>query len=265
MVGLGDLAENTQDTSDNEIYQNIVWNTGGAGIYFWKSNSAGPMQRNKIFNNVFWANKYEGIMNENLTATQFKDNVFTNNIVAKNGDTGCGLSLATQASNQFRNNLWWSNGDGSRGPGTANLLVDPLLTSVEAGNFMPLQSSPVRDRGTLATGGTPLPYVGATIDIGALEYGLVAGGADAAPLPPDANVPVPRDTMPTPDSRQCMCPCACTSSSIVATVPIETARSTQEASIGGCNVSSTHYLVGGTALVLLTLLGLGIYVSRKKK
>ena len=264
MMGLGDLAENAQDTSDNQVYQNTIWNTGGAGLYMWKSNSSGPMQRNKIYNNVFWGNKYEGMMNENLTATQFKDNVFGNNIIAKNGDQGCGLSSATKASNQFRNNLWWSNGDGSSGPGTENVYSDPLVANAAGGSFVLLSGSPAIDKGFYVG----LPFTGMNPDIGAFEYGSESG--DSSVVPPDSRVQdarLPDSSVIRPDSGTCMCPCACTSTgSVVMPLKAETVtdipvNTEQEV---GCSVG-TGKLALGVGIGSLALLAAVLAFMRLRR
>ncbi len=259
--GVGDSAMGSAVTSDNELFQNLIWNNGfgdgGLGIFFYQTTSSGVMKNNKIYNNVIYKSKYEGISNDNLSSTAFSGNVIRNNIIMENAG---GIDPnGTASTNTFSNNLFWKNG-WSEKVGVSNVTADPLFINPIAGNFYLSSGSPAINKGFdmgLPKNGLP--------DIGRWEYGMESY--------PDGSVPVAdarvSDTL-KPDAAMCLCPCGTAGSSFVATkvLPLEHPPTpVYNTDDSGCSVGG-DYDLRAVMLVLSALAliaALVISISRRRK
>ncbi len=186
-------------TKDSEVYYNVAYNNGEAGIRVDRL-----VHGNKIYNNVLYNNLY-GIYVMSTEETQSEagitNNIFKNNIAV--GNTW--QLLATDGGendgvygygNIYENNFFGIEGESfigwggdawnptpystydaweeSYGSSTHSVEADPLFTDAPNNNFTLLSTSPAIDAGTdvgliLDYLGTLVP-LGGGVDIGAYEY-----------------------------------------------------------------------------------------------
>jgi hypothetical protein len=242
---VGDDATGAQITSNNELYQNLVWENGwggyggGLGVMFYRAGSQGTLQNNKIYNNVFYHSQWECIGNNGVPTTAFSGNIFRNNICMKNG----GGTDGSFSNNTLSHNLFYSNGGTTLG--SNNVLADPKFVDPLIGNFTLNSGSPAIDKGY----NMGLVFNGTTPDIGRWEFGTVI-----VPIPVDAGTPVP-DVYIKPDVG-CMCPCACLSVNhlTMKDKPVSgPVSSTKLVSTDSTEQDSVWYLLPGYLVIVLVL------------
>jgi hypothetical protein len=159
----------TPNVSNNTIINNIIHDTGNAGILISSGNN------NLASNNVSYHSNTEGIKLYGGTGARVYNNTFYNNRL------DCALN--SQDNLTFQNNICWRNGNDSlhqaRGSATQsnNLFgTNPLFVNPDAGDFHLQSGSPAINAGvtlsevTTAFDGASRPQ-GGRYDIGAYEYG----------------------------------------------------------------------------------------------
>lgn len=161
-ISVGDMAEGSAATSDNDVYQNVISDQQVNGLEFWRDREGarkrGTMARNRLYNNVLVRNGQSGIRIDYAKKTAIH-----NNIVAFN--TGAGITGNAIADSEVSHNLFYRNGEGSN-PGLHNVLAPPGFADLEHGDFRLMGSSAAIDSG-MSVG---LPYAGKAPDIGAYEF-----------------------------------------------------------------------------------------------
>jgi Right handed beta helix region len=158
-LAVGDFATGTPETTNNDLFQNVVYNCKWNGIELWKT-VPGDLGHNRIYNNVFYANGSAAVQLRDAT-----NNVLVNNIIALNK----GSITGTLVWNNFiSNNLFFktkNDTDLLETQGQEPVVGDPLLVDAASGDFALRAASPAIDRGYemgLKALGRP--------DIGAHEY-----------------------------------------------------------------------------------------------
>ncbi len=167
----------------NTVRRNKVYNNGfgsgstsGTGIAVGSDSGEPDPDGNLVYDNLVWASRVHGLMVAKSTNTKFY-----NNTVYKNGGNGIFMYGPSATSTQVKNNIVWSNNDGSivdNGSNTTkagNLESDPAFIDPANADFKLRANSPAIDQGvTLADvpndfDGVPRPQ-GLAYDIGAYEY-----------------------------------------------------------------------------------------------
>jgi endonuclease/exonuclease/phosphatase family metal-dependent hydrolase len=165
----------------------LNWSTYGGGIYI-ENNATMTVAGCLVGENHAWS--FGGGIDISSASPTITNSTFCNNTadIAQGGVGGINASPA------IANTLVWANGSGGMGfngtsfpsvthsnveggfAGTGNLDQDPLLRSLEGGNYRLMAGSPCIDAGDDAAPGVPVTdYDGearvATVDIGADEFG----------------------------------------------------------------------------------------------
>ncbi len=153
----GDGASGPKANTGNEIYENLFWRNGYNGIEFWQTEK-GDMSRNRIFNNVLFENKHNGIVLENA-----EQNEIVNNIIVGNKQKA--FEGRSVRKNPRRYNLCFRNGQASD-EGEQVIKKDPRFVKPAAGDFRLAPGSPAIDAGT-SFGGRA--HRGKAPDLGAVE------------------------------------------------------------------------------------------------
>lgn len=168
----------------NKIYNNVIYNTDGAGIVVegWPKGFSiryNEIKNNIIFNcgknSIYWDQRNIGLYvfpigwGENATATA-TDNIFQNNIIYNSGVENVVSYNGTAMTVDEFNSMNSANNDTISG----NLQLDPMFNDPKNHNFKLKYLSPAIDAGiyvglTRDFEGTPIPQ-GKTVDIGAFEY-----------------------------------------------------------------------------------------------
>jgi len=195
-------------TSQIEVYQNVVHDCADDGFTL-AAESGGLLENIKIYNNIAYNNKYNGISisvnGEAIYSHPMKNIYVINNTFYNNGDStwGGGVLIENPDADDvvIRNNIFSQNGfsqiqmeasgtnlaidhnliDGYRGYatetyGTDYVEGDPLFVSASGADFHLQQNSPAIDKGSSTDApsndyeGTARPQ-GSGYDIGAFEYG----------------------------------------------------------------------------------------------
>jgi hypothetical protein len=158
-LAVGDFAAGTPETTNNDLFQNVVYNCKWNGLELWKT-VPGDLGHNRIYNNVFYANGSAGVQLRGAT-----NNVLVNNIIALNKGSITG-SLVWN--NFISHNLFFktkNDTDLLESQGQEPVVGDPLFVDAVSGDYALRAASPAIDRGFemgLKALGRP--------DIGAHEY-----------------------------------------------------------------------------------------------
>ena len=177
-LAVGDLGDLSQGTlSEIQVYQNEVWDSHGNGLQFWdelreSGTVEGDMRDNDVYNNVFYNSGLAGIRLDHV-----KDTLVANNIIALNEEEGITGNAITE--NTVSNNLFNFSHDWHQPVGVNYVVGDPLFVDPANGDFHLQANSPAIDQG-LDMG---LQYSGSAPDIGAYEYGSGGGDDSIVLIP----------------------------------------------------------------------------------
>jgi hypothetical protein len=138
----------------NELFQNVIRASRGAGIELRRSGSA-TLAATRIFNNLIRESGASALVIDGATST-----LVANNILSANRGTIAGSSVAAST---ITHNLFHANG--APAIGKAAQTADPAFRSVARGDFRLGRASPAIDAGTLMG----LPYAGRAPDLGPFE------------------------------------------------------------------------------------------------
>jgi len=178
-------AWDSNETGNIDIYNNIVHDTQhGLAV---AGEADGTVKNIRVFNNLFYNNRFEGVILYSWGKNGRKDNIrIFNNTVYNNGNTGLDLGSELHENIIVVNNILYKNGKGekpdyksnkARNVTDANNLigVDPKFENVGLGDFRPKSGSPAIDAGVkveeTSTDLYDSPRVsGKAMDVGAFEY-----------------------------------------------------------------------------------------------
>jgi PKD repeat protein len=185
---------------DNKFYNNIIYDTDGAGIKVWHNPVYETKTGNEIINNIIIdAGKNSNTGDNNIgihvgNGDTVGANIYKNNLIYKYGITNVVLYRGTAKSV-----ISWNNDNGDNGNIIQdNIQYDPLFVESAIGNFYLQSASPCIDAGTDVGltedyAGNPVPYWYG-VDIGAYEYvgenPLLNANADASPTSGETSLTV---------------------------------------------------------------------------
>ncbi len=172
LMALGAGATGTPETTNNHLFWNIIRGAKSHGVQFLPTLN-GDMDRNFIYNNVFYKNGGTAVLLNNTD-----NNTVANNILAHHAKGG--IAGNRKWENGLYNNLFFNSG---KAIGEGSVSGDPLMSDPENGDYTISEDSPAIDAGyDMGLYFQHLPDIGAHEHVFEAGCGVAGQGRGALPV-----------------------------------------------------------------------------------